>query len=292
MADDELEQVMIDFVAHKFDILVATTIVESGLDIPNANTIFIDEADRYGLADLHQLRGRVGRYKHRAYCYLLTDPNRHLTPNASRRLRAIEEFSEMGAGFAISMRDLEIRGAGNLLGAQQSGHIASVGFDLYCQLLKRTVAALKGEALPAVIDCELKLDFIDLSPMAPDDETAAVLPAGFVEDETLRIRLYREIASASSLDELDHVQRDIADRYGRLPAAVERLLMLARLRVAASLRGLKRVEVEEDKAMLSFGGDRYFMPGGRFPRLRAGSASAKLEELMKLVKASSRKHAG
>ena len=136
MPEDELEEVMVDFVEHKFDLLLATTIVESGLDIPNANTIFIDEADRYGLADLHQLRGRVGRYKHRAYCYLLVEPHKHLTPNAARRLRAIEEFSEMGAGFAIAMRDLEIRGAGNLLGTQQSGHIAAVGYELYCQLWK------------------------------------------------------------------------------------------------------------------------------------------------------------
>ncbi|MEE9602304.1 MAG: transcription-repair coupling factor, partial [Thermoguttaceae bacterium] len=134
MREGELEKVMLDFVAHRFDILLATTIVESGLDIPNANTIFIDEADRYGLADLHQLRGRVGRYKHRAYCYLLIDPKKHLSPSAARRLRAIEEFSDMGAGFAIAMRDLEIRGAGNILGAQQSGHIAAVGYELYCQV--------------------------------------------------------------------------------------------------------------------------------------------------------------
>ncbi len=134
---------MVDFVNHRFDLLLATTIVESGLDIPNANTIFIDEADRYGLADLHQLRGRVGRYKHRAYCYLLIDPDKHLSPNASRRLRAIEEFSDMGSGFAIAMRDLELRGAGNILGTQQSGHIASVGYELYCELLEQAVRHLK-----------------------------------------------------------------------------------------------------------------------------------------------------
>ena len=135
MNEHELEAVMVDFIAGKFDILLATTIVESGLDIPNANTIFIDDADRYGLADLHQLRGRVGRYKHRAYCYLLLDPDKNLTPNASRRLHAIEEFSQMGAGFALSMRDLEIRGAGNLLGSQQSGHIAAVGYEYYCEMM-------------------------------------------------------------------------------------------------------------------------------------------------------------
>src|SRR5690242_18847055 len=142
MADDELESVMVDFVAHKFDLLLATTIVESGLDIPNANTIFIDEADRYGLADMHQLRGRVGRYKHRAYCYLLIDPNKHLSPSAAKRMMAIEEFSEMGAGFAIAMRDLEIRGAGNILGVEQSGHIAAVGYELYCELLENAVRRL------------------------------------------------------------------------------------------------------------------------------------------------------
>ncbi len=139
MPEHQLEQVMLDFVAHQFDILLATTIVESGLDIPNANTIFIDEADRYGLADLHQLRGRVGRYKHRAYCYLLVDPNKYLSTSSAKRLRAIEEFSDMGAGFAIAMRDLEIRGAGNILGTQQSGHIAAIGYELYCELLEQAV---------------------------------------------------------------------------------------------------------------------------------------------------------
>ncbi len=138
---------MLDFVDRRFDLLLATTIIESGLDIPNANTIFIDEADRYGLADLHQLRGRVGRYKHRAYCYLLVDPNKNLTPSAARRLQAIEEFSEMGAGFAIAMRDLEIRGAGNILGTEQSGHIAVVGYELYCSLLQQAVHNLKRQPL-------------------------------------------------------------------------------------------------------------------------------------------------
>ena len=153
---DDLEQVMVDFVARHFDLLLATTIVESGLDIPNANTIFIDEADRYGLADLHQLRGRVGRYKHRAYCYLLVDPHKHITPDAARRLRAIEEFSEMGAGFAIAMRDLEIRGAGNLLGTQQSGHIAAVGYELYCQLLEAAVRRMKQ--LPPKLQIDVNID--------------------------------------------------------------------------------------------------------------------------------------
>ncbi len=285
MPEDELADVMRAFGRAEFDVLLCTTIIESGLDMPNVNTILIERSDRFGLAELYQLRGRVGRYKRKAYAYFLLPRHGRLLDDARRRLSAIRRYSQPGAGFRLAMRDLEIRGAGNLLGAQQSGHIAAVGFDLYCQLLKRTVAALKGEKLPAIIDCELKLDFIDLSPDAPDDERAAVLPAKFVEDETMRIRAYREIASASSLEELDAVRRDLADRYGRLPVAVERLIALARLRVAASIRGIRKIEVEDDRAVLSFGRDRYFMPGGRFPRLRGATASAKLEELMKLVRA-------
>ena len=157
MPEHELERVMLDFVDHRFDMLLATTIVESGLDIPNANTIFIDEADRYGLADLHQLRGRVGRYKHRAYCYLLVDPNKNLSPSAAKRLRAIEEFSDMGAGFAIAMRNLEIRGAGNILGTEQSGHIAVVGYELYCALLEQAVPQLKRQPLKASIEVDVDL---------------------------------------------------------------------------------------------------------------------------------------
>ena len=150
MPEHELEDVMLRFVRGETDILLSTTIVESGLDIPNANTIFIDDADRYGLADLHQLRGRVGRYKHRAYCYLLVDENRHLSPEAARRLRAIEEFSQMGAGFALAMRDLELRGAGNILGTQQSGHIATVGYEMYCALLERAVRRIEANAAAGI----------------------------------------------------------------------------------------------------------------------------------------------
>ena len=163
MAEHELERVMLDFVAHRFDILLATTIIESGLDIPNANTIFIDEADHYGLADLHQLRGRVGRYIHRAYCYLLLDPNKNLTSTSARRLKAIEEFSEMGGGFAIAMRDLEIRGAGNILGTEQSGHIAVVGYELYCSSCSRrcitsSVSRLKRRS-KSISTCQAKAIF-------------------------------------------------------------------------------------------------------------------------------------
>lgn len=286
MREDDLAEVMRSFVRGEFDVLLCTTIIESGLDIPNVNTILIERSDRFGLAALYQLRGRVGRYKRKAYAYFLLPRHGRLVDDARKRIGAIRRYSALGAGFRLAMRDLEIRGAGNLLGAQQSGHIASVGFDLYCQLLKRTVAALKGEKLPAIIDCELRLDFVDLSPRATDDDIAAVLPTSFVEDETLRLRVYREIASASSHEDVDRVRSDLTDRYGKLPAPVDRLIAIARLRIAASVRGLKSIEVEKDKAMLSFGRDRFFMPGGKFPRLRSATVSAKLEELMKLVKAS------
>ncbi|MDP6702874.1 MAG: helicase-related protein, partial [Candidatus Latescibacteria bacterium] len=222
MPENQLEQVMVDFVAHRFDILLATTIVESGLDIPNANTIFVDEANRYGLADLHQLRGRVGRYKHRAYCYLLIDEKKHLSPTAAKRLRAIEEYSEMGAGFAIAMRDLEIRGAGNILGTQQSGHIAAVGYELYCQLLDQAVRKLRREP-PAEI---LQVD-IDL----PGE---AYLPDSYITDLKSKIDLYRRMVRITSQEETADLQEEMVDRFGEPPEVARRLLDLAALRIDAA----------------------------------------------------------
>ncbi len=180
MEEGELEQVMIDFIEHRYDILLATTIIESGLDIPNANTIFIDEANRYGLSELHQLRGRVGRYKHQAYCYLLVDRHKHLSPDAARRLHAIEEYSQIGAGFGIAMRDLEIRGAGNLLGTQQSGHIAAVGYELYCQLLGNAVRELTHQPHQNLSGCRSRFACEGLSTQRLRAGTAAAdrhLPA-------------------------------------------------------------------------------------------------------------------
>jgi len=232
MPDDELESVMVDFVAHKFDLLLSTTIVESGLDIPNANTIFIDEADRYGLADLHQLRGRVGRYKNRAYCYLLVEPHKHLTPNAARRLRAIEEFDELGAGFAIAMRDLEIRGAGNLLGTQQSGHIAAVGYELYCQLLENAVRTLQKQPPKVRLEVDINL---------PGD---AFLPDEYVPDLRLKIDLYRRLSRVNRYDELEDFRSELVDRFGELPRQVERLLDLTELKMDAVLWHISTILVE------------------------------------------------
>ncbi|MEX2174534.1 MAG: transcription-repair coupling factor [Pirellulaceae bacterium] len=241
MADDELEGVMVDFIAGKFDVLLATTIVESGLDIPNANTIFIDESDRYGLADLHQLRGRVGRYKHRAFAYLLLEPHKHLTPNAARRLRAIEEFSEMGAGFAISMRDLEIRGAGNLLGTQQSGHIAAVGYELYCQLLENSVRTLQKMPSRITLDVDLNL---------PGD---AFLPPEYVPDLRLKIDLYRRLTRVSKYDDLADFRTELKDRFGEPPPPTQRLLALVELKMDASVWQISAILLEEQFVVLRYG---------------------------------------
>jgi transcription-repair coupling factor (superfamily II helicase) len=222
MREGELENVMVDFIDHRYDMLMATTIIESGLDIPNANTIFIDEADRYGLSDLHQLRGRVGRYKHQAYCYLLVSQHKHLSPEASKRLRAIEEFSQMGAGFAISMRDLEIRGAGNLLGSQQSGHIAAVGYELYCHLLEDAVR--QAQNLPPKLTADVDIDL----------PVEAYLPEPYVPDLRHKIDLYRRIAKIEGGKEIKDLREELKDRFGPLPDSAERMLELAELRLDAA----------------------------------------------------------
>ena len=221
MGEDELERVMVDFVAHKFDVLVATTIVENGLDISNANTIIINRADRYGLAQLYQLRGRVGRSDRRAYAYLLIPAEQTLSPVARRRLAAIREFSDLGSGFRIAALDLEIRGAGNLLGGEQSGHIEAVGFDMYVKLLEETIRELKGEDLE-------------------DERRAAVnlrldlrVDEAYIPDMNQRLAAYRRMASARSLDEVRTMLEEFRDRYGPPPASVENLAQYARVRLVA-----------------------------------------------------------
>jgi len=233
MKEADLERVMVGFINHEFDVLLATTIVESGLDIPNANTIFIDQADRYGLADLHQLRGRVGRYKHRAYCYLLVDKHKHITPDAARRLRAIEEYSEMGAGFAIAMRDLEIRGAGNLLGAQQSGHIATVGYEFYCSLLENAVRQIKKQPPKLGIDVEIEL---------PVD---AFLPEDYVTDIRAKIDFYRRLSRLDDFQQIHQLEEELIDRFGRLPQSVQQLLELAEIRLEAAIWQITAISLED-----------------------------------------------
>jgi transcription-repair coupling factor (superfamily II helicase) len=244
MAAGVLADVMQRFAAGAFDVLLCTTIVESGLDISNANTILIDRADRFGLGELYQLRGRVGRSRHKAYAYMLLPVHAHVDPTARRRIQAIQQYSGAGAAFRLAMRDLELRGAGNLLGREQSGHITAVGFGLYCQLLRRTVARLKGEAVPPVIDTEVRLDFVSLSPAEAASEQAALIPLHYVDDERVRLNLYRRIAEAVSAEELDALRRDFRDRFGPLPGACDRLLKVAALRVLAARQGIGSVVSE------------------------------------------------
>ncbi|MFP4054122.1 MAG: transcription-repair coupling factor [Phycisphaerae bacterium] len=229
MSARELEKVMLRFVRGHSDVLVCTTIIESGLDIPAANTMIIHDADRFGLAQLHQLRGRVGRYKHRAFCYLLLPRTRPVNPVAAKRLKAIEEFSDLGAGFQIAMRDLEIRGAGNILGKEQSGHIAAVGYELYCDLLEKAVADLRGEKPPERKELHVELG-VD-----------AYIPPSYIPSERQRMEIYRRLAKCAAPEDIKQLQDDLTDAYGKFPPSVETLLDLAEIRVLAGRLGIESI---------------------------------------------------
>ena len=234
MGEKELERVMLRFMHHEFDVLVSTTIIENGLDIPLANTMIVDRADRYGLSQLYQIRGRVGRSNRRAYAYLLIPSDKVLTPIARRRLAAIREFSELGAGFRIAALDLELRGAGNLLGGQQHGHIEAIGFDLYCQMLERTMEELRTGEAPPEVETTIRLN-ADLK-----------IPPSFVSDEAIRLRMYKSIASARSEEEIDAHYEDLEDRFGQLPPSIENLLEYARLRLLGRPLGVRSIERKRD----------------------------------------------
>jgi transcription-repair coupling factor (superfamily II helicase) len=286
MDSEELEEIMARFVAGEIDVLVCTTIIESGLDIPNANTIIIDRADRFGLADLYQLRGRVGRAEHKAYAYLLL-PREMMTIGAARkRINAIKQYSSLGAGFRIAMRDLEIRGAGSILGTAQSGHIMAIGFDLYCQLLKQAVAQLKGRKFQPRLEVDLRLDFVatneaEFAQLGPEQRLPAFVPASYVSDTGLRIKAYREVAEISTREQFDRIQREWRDRFGKFPAAVDNLFLLAEIKLAAAKAGINRVEVRERKLMLTQRGE-FILVDGKFPRLVAKSTH--LREVLELTK--------
>ncbi len=307
MDDDELEAVMARFLSGKTDVLVCTTIIESGLDIPNANTIIIDRADQFGLADLYQLRGRVGRAEHKAYAYLLL-PREMMTIGAARkRITAIKQYSSLGAGFRIAMRDLEIRGAGSILGTAQSGHIIAVGFDLYCQLLRQAVAQLKGQKPKLRLDVDIRLDFVitneaefitpatsrDGFPNVELNVTAAkpplleripaFIPVAYVSDPAMRIRAYRETAEITSREQLERLRRDWRDRFGPFPPAVDNLFALIEMKLAAAESGVNRVEVRDRKIMLTRHGD-FILVAGKFPRLVGSKIDQYLPELVELIK--------
>ncbi|HEV7558424.1 MAG TPA: DEAD/DEAH box helicase, partial [Kofleriaceae bacterium] len=231
LAADELEKVMVEFVRGDLDVLVATTIVESGLDIPRANTMFVARADAFGLAQLYQLRGRIGRSKDRAYCYLLVPEPEHITDEARRRLEALQRFTELGAGFQIASQDLEIRGGGELLGAKQSGSIAAVGFDRYVKMLEVAVAELRGQPIHPEIDPELT---IDLPGFIPDD---------YVPDPGQRLELYKRLSAIADDDELKDVMAEIADRYGPIPGEVILLGELMGVKAIARRVGALALEI-------------------------------------------------
>jgi transcription-repair coupling factor (superfamily II helicase) len=318
MHSDDLEEVMTRFVNGQADVLLSTTIIESGLDIPNANTIIIDRADRFGLSDLYQLRGRVGRYKHQAYAYLLLPRHGGLLTDVRKRLSAIKQYSTLGSGFKIAMRDLEIRGAGNLLGAEQSGHITAVGFELYCQLLKQSVAALKGEKVKPRVEVLVRLDFLALGPVGESPQStvhspqsavhgpqsedgrreaeirnrttefstqppaAAYIPFRYIADARQRIEIYRKLAQATDFAALRSLQKELRDRFGPLPPPMDVLLQVGELKVLAGDRGVTAIEVKEDRLMLTRNND-YLMVAGKFPRLTRKAAPARLREIKRLL---------
>lgn len=234
MPDSDLEEVMRDFVLHKFDVLLSTTIIENGLDIPRANTIIIDNADKFGLAELHQLRGRVGRDKYQAYCYLLVEPGKLMTSDAVKRLKAIEEFSRLGSGFNIAMRDLEIRGAGNILGTEQSGHIATVGYEMYCDFLDAAVRMLKKQ--PQRVDIDVEVDL----------PGGTSIPKSYISDQKLKIDIYRRIQRITTMEQCAEFQEELRDRFGALPPEVERMLTVSKIRVLAFQRKISAVRLIEE----------------------------------------------
>jgi transcription-repair coupling factor (superfamily II helicase) len=312
MGADALESVMTDFVAGEYHVLVCTTIIESGLDIPNCNTIIIEGADRFGLSQLYQLRGRIGRFRHQAYAYLLLHRHTQLLDLARRRLAALRQHTQPGAGFRIAMRDLELRGAGNLLGAQQSGHIAGVGFELYCQLLRQSVARLKGDKTAAAVRAGVKLDFVSIGEgvaeagrrrgrhedgytAIKDAEDAAAqsiptisarLPAAYLGETRLRIDFYRRLALADTLPALRQIEEDLRDRFGRFGDEVRALLLVTEIRVRAEQKGIVSVEVESNrlKCLRNSGRhDDWVMSGTRFPRLTAPRALLRLREIIRFL---------
>ncbi len=284
MPDEALEDTMLAFVDGRADVLVSTTIIESGLDIPNANTIIIDRADRFGLADLYQLRGRVGRGQHKAYAYLLLPPSLLTTGEAKRRTAAIRQYSQLGAGFKVAMRDLEIRGAGNLLGTEQSGHVMAIGFELYCQLLRQAVDQIRSGKIAHRRDVPVKIDFIALNEARLEDrQLPAYLPARFLREPALRIAAHRELAETGSETELDTLAARWRDWFGALPPEANNLLLFRRIQLAAAARQFRDIEVIGDQLRMRRGAD-FIMIGTRFPRLTEPDLRRRLEEVLRLIR--------
>ena len=291
-----LERVMTQFVAGRFDVLVCTTVIESGIDIPNCNTLIIEGADRFGLAQLYQIRGRVGRFNRQAYAYLLLHRHAALVANAQKRLQTLKQYNQLGAGFRIAMRDLELRGAGNLLGAKQSGHVSGVGFELYCDLLQQSVAKLQGQA-PQKGPVEIKLDFIHAGVGGFGAHTAqsqkavynrADLPHSYISEPSIRIDLYRRLSACADCNAVDAIQHEMTDRFGRLPTAVHILIEVTKVQILAQQAHAVRVLHQDGKLMCSRRGPKnkesFIKSGSRFPRLTHRDPLLNLREIQKFLK--------
>lgn len=282
MPTSVLADKMRSFSEGRTDVLICTTIVESGLDITRANTIIVDRADCFGIAELYQLRGRVGRGARQGYAYFLLPSEGLIDSEARERLDALRKHSGNGSGYNLSLRDLELRGAGNLLGSEQSGHIAAIGFSLYCQLLRRTIAKMRGEAVPDVIDVSVNLDFIDFSPGTADPDSGASLPYDYVEEEAQRMDFHRRLAEVASVRDVARLRRELADRYGRLPPAAVRLVRLAEFRMRCAAKRVARLDVKGVKAI-------FYLQGSRDPsfveRLHGHTPDQKISSLFRIVDA-------
>lgn len=274
MNENLLEDTMINFINGEQDVLVCTTIIESGIDIPNANTLIIMDADRYGLSQLYQLRGRVGRSNRQAYAYLMYQRDKVLTEAAEKRLKAIREFTEFGAGFKVAMRDLEIRGAGNMLGSEQHGHMLNVGYELYCKMVDDAVRALQGEIVnddKAEINIELK--------------ASAYIPETYIESESAKLQMYKKIASVRTWDDEDEVIDELLDRFGDVPWQTINLVKISHIRYLAELMSITEIKQDKNKVTLSFApenplsgyalanaaekyGPKLFIHGGQQPFIR------------------------
>ena len=295
MEKDELEQVMRTFVNGEADILLATTIIESGIDIPNANTIIIDRADRFGLADLYQLRGRVGRGTTQAYAILLIPRDLTVGGDATKRINAIKQYTALGSGFKIAMRDLEIRGAGNLLGTKQSGHISSVGFDLYCQLLRQSIERLRGNKSAIRIDVTLRADFLNFTETANNapagDRMGAqahhldcFIPANYMTEPTMRIRAYKQLAEAANDKTINQLKENWTDQYGKLPTPAQNLLDTTILKIAAARANITSIEIKSQRLMLTRNNQYIMLSQTKFPRLTANNPKAKIKESLNMLR--------
>ena len=274
MSEKQLENVILDFTNGEYNVLVSTTIIESGMDIPNVNTMIVLDADRFGLAQLYQLRGRVGRSGRMAYAYLMYKKDKNLTEIAEKRLRAIKEFTEFGSGFKIAMKDLEFRGAGNLLGTEQSGHMLNVGYELYCKMLEEAVNRLKGrETIPQTEETAFSLP------------VSAVIPERYITNEVLRLQMYKKIAMVASDEDEAEMIDELIDRFGDIPRDTMNLIKISKIRSMAGMLGVREIlqqgykiifrlweNVKPDAsvmaALVSEYGERLMINGGREPYIR------------------------